>query len=87
MATAWIPALLRDLTQAQSHVEAPGRTVGQVIDALEAAYPGLRDRLCDGDRLVTGIAVAVDGRIAPLGLLASVTDQSEIHFLPSVGGG
>jgi molybdopterin synthase sulfur carrier subunit len=87
MATVWIPALLRDLTQGQAQVEVLGSTVGQVVESLDAAYPGLKDRLCDGDQLVRGIAVSVDGRLAPLGLLASVDAQSEIHFLPSVGGG
>lgn len=87
MAVVWIPALLRDLTQGQAQVEAPGNTVGQVIEALDATYPGLRDRLCEGAQLARGIAVSVDGRIVPLGLLASADAQSEIHFLPSVGGG
>jgi molybdopterin synthase sulfur carrier subunit len=87
MATVWIPALLRDLTQGQAHIKATGKTVGQVIESLDAVYPGLKDRLCDGDQLVRGLAVSVDSRIAPLGLLASVDEQSEIHFLPSVGGG
>jgi molybdopterin synthase sulfur carrier subunit len=87
MATVWIPALLRDLTEGQAHIEAFGNTVREVIDSLNTVHPGLRDRLCEGDRLSPGIAVAIDGRIAPLQLLASVTDQSEIHFLPSVGGG
>ena len=78
---------MRDLTGAQQQVNVPGKTVGQVIDALDAAYPGMRGRLCDGDRLDPAVAVAVDGRIARLGLLAPVGEQSEIRFLLTISGG
>ena len=87
MATVWIPALLRDLTGGQAQVSVPGSTVAQVIEALDLAYPGMRDRLCEGERLTPGIAVSVDGVLAPLGLLARVGEISEMHFIPAVGGG
>lgn len=87
MAVVWIPSLLRDLTAGQGQVNLPGTTVGQLIDALDAAYPGLKARLCEGDRLDPAIIVSVDGRIARLGLLAPVGEQSEVHFLPAVAGG
>jgi molybdopterin synthase sulfur carrier subunit len=87
MATVWIPALLRQMTRGQAQVNVPGDTVGQVIEALDAAYPGVRSRLCEGKGLTRGMAVSVDGHIAPLGLLAHVDEESEIHFVPAVGGG
>jgi molybdopterin converting factor small subunit len=87
MAVVWIPSLLRDLTAGQGQVNLPGTTVGQLIDALDAAYPGLKARLCEGDHLDPAIVVSVDGRIARLGLLAPVGEQSEVHFLPAVAGG
>ena len=87
MATVRIPSLLRDLTAGQETAEAPGRTVAQVISALDQAHPGIKARLCEGNRLAPTIAVSVDGRIAPLGLLAPVKEQSEILFLSAVGGG
>ena len=87
MATVWIPSLMRDLTGGQETVKVPGKTVGQVIAALDAAYPGIRDRLCEGDRIGPAVAVSVDGRIAQLGLFESVGEQSEIRFLPAVSGG
>jgi molybdopterin synthase sulfur carrier subunit len=68
-------------------VTVPGGTVRQVIAALEQAYPGTRDRLCDGDSLRSGLAVVVDGQVAPLGLLHDVGESSEVHFLPAIGGG
>jgi molybdopterin synthase sulfur carrier subunit len=87
MATVWIPSLLRDLTAGQETVTIPGATVGQVIDALDRAYPGVKGRLCDAGGLRPGIAVAVDTAVARLGLLQPVGPQSEVHFLPAIGGG
>jgi hypothetical protein len=34
-----------------------------------------------------GLAVVVDGETSQLGLLAQVREDSEIHFLPALGGG
>ena len=87
MATVWIPSLLRPLTAGQAKVSAPGKSVGQVIEALEAVHPGLKDRLCQDDQLKPAIAVSVDGRLTRLGLLAPVQEESEIHFMMAMAGG
>lgn len=78
---------MRDLTGRQETIKVPGKTVGQVIAALDAAYPGIRDRVCEGDRIGPAVAVSVDGRIAQLELFESVGEQSEIRFLPALSGG
>ena len=78
---------MRDLTGGQESAEAPGQTVGQVIAALERAYPGLHGRLCDGQRLNPAIVARVDGKVARLGLSETVEEHSEIHFLPAIAGG
>jgi len=87
MATVWIPSLLRELTGGATTVPAAGNTVREVIDALDATYPGLKARLCQDNRLRPGMSVAVDGTASRLGLRQSVGPDSEIHFLPSVSGG
>jgi molybdopterin synthase sulfur carrier subunit len=87
MAIVWIPAQLRDLTAGQPTLTVPGGTVAEVIAALDCAYPGVRDRLCDGDALRSGLVVAVDTQIARLGLQEPVGETSEVHFLPAIGGG
>jgi len=87
MATVWIPSLMRDLVAGRERVDAPGRTVGEVVDALDGVYPGIRDRLCEGERIAPVLMVWVDGRVARLGLLEAIGEQSEIHFLPAVAGG
>src|SRR5262249_46654536 len=83
----WIPSLLRDLTSGQEVVNVAGSNVRQVIEALEQAYPGIKDRLCDANGLRRSIAVAVDTQMARLGLLEPVGENSEVHFLPSISGG
>lgn len=83
----WIPALLRSLTGEQARVDVDGGTVGELIEALEARYPGLQARLLLGERLHPTLSVAVDGEISLLGLRQPVRSESEIHFLPAVRGG
>jgi molybdopterin converting factor small subunit len=87
MATVWIPTLIQPLTGGAPHVTAEGATVRELVDALEARFPGLRDRLCTGDTLKPSIAVTVDGVISDAGLRTPVGRDSEVHFLPAIAGG
>ena len=68
-------------------VEASGDRVRDLIDDVERQYPGIKERLCDSNQMRAGITVAVDGSVAALGLLQPVQPDSEVHFLPSIGGG
>jgi molybdopterin synthase sulfur carrier subunit len=87
VATVWVPSLMRDLTGGADRVDVPGSTVRQVIESLEAAYPGIKERLVEDDRLKPSIGVAVDGVVSRLGLRQPVGETSEVHFLPAVSGG
>ena len=89
MAEVWIPPLMQPLTGGAQRVKVPGSSVRQVISNLEQAYPGIRALLCDEeeDRIRPEIAVVVDGEVSRLGLLEGVGADSEVHFLPAIGGG
>ena len=89
MALVWIPTRLQALTQGHKQVEVPGATVRQLIDALDAQFPGIKAKLYDveNDSLARGIAVTVDTVTSELGLLEKVGDDSEVHFLAAVAGG
>ena len=83
----WIPSLLRDLTGGQEVVRVAGHTIRQVIQNLDQLFPGMQERLCAGNILRPGMAVAVNGQVSTLGMLQTIEPNSEIHFLPAVSGG
>lgn len=87
MAMVQIPSLLRDLTAGRSAVHAAGRTLRQVVDSLDAAYPGIKARLVEDGAIRPELSFAVDGEITPLGLLQPVEENSEVVIVPAVSGG
>ena len=92
MAVVWIPALYRDLTAGEATAVVPGDTVRQLIENLEARYPGMKARLYreDDERLRPGVVVVVDGtaiRERSRVLRQPLTQTSEVHFLPAISGG
>ncbi|MFZ5854378.1 MAG: MoaD/ThiS family protein [Chloroflexota bacterium] len=87
MATVLLPrslvALFAGLERRQ---EVEGTTVGEVLDALDARTPGLRDRLVEeGPRLRRHINVFVDGR--PADLETPVAPEETVHVIPAISGG
>ena len=82
-----IPAALRALTGGETKVTVAGETLREVLDALDAAYPGLKSRLVQGERMAAGLAVFVDGTAPAQGLRAKVAPNSEIYFAPAIAGG
>jgi sulfur-carrier protein len=87
MPVVWIPALLRELTGGEEKVEAPGETVRQVIEYLDERYPGIKERLCEEDRLRANMTVIVDGSASRQGMRQKLDETSEVHFLPAMSGG
>ena len=87
MATVFIPALMRKLTGGKATVEVSGANVREIVNNLEELHPGLKERLVDKWKLKSNINVAVDGQVTPLGMLEKVGENSEVHFLPAIGGG
>jgi molybdopterin synthase sulfur carrier subunit len=88
VAVVWIPALLQSLTAGDRTATIPGATLREVINNLDSRYPGIKDRLLDDDgRLRPEIAAAIDGETEHWGLLEPVKDDSEVHFIPAIGGG
>jgi len=87
MATVVIPALLRKLTGGKDRTLATGVTLKEIIDDLERQFPGFRERVVAGDDLVGSLAVSIDGEIITGGLMEPVQPDSEVHFVPAIGGG
>lgn len=78
---------MRKFTDGEENITIPGATVREVIDNLENRYPGMKERLCEEDRLKPGIAVYINGLLTRGSLLERVDTDAEIHFLPAIGGG
>ena len=87
MPRVYIPPLVRPLTNGADQLDIEAKNVRGAIEQLEERFPGIRERLCEGDALKPGLAVAVDGNVSSLGLLAKLKPDSEVHFLPAIGGG
>ena len=87
MPVVWIPALLLPLSEGRQKVNVPGVTIRQVINNLERQYPGISERLLDGDRLRPNISVVVDGFISQDKLRHKLKDHSEVQFIPAISGG
>lgn len=68
-------------------MEVPGGNLRQVIAAVDAVYSGMAERLLKEGSLSPSLAVSIDGAFTNRGLLAKVGPESEIHFLPAIGGG
>ena len=87
MPTVIIPPLMRKFTDGEENITLPGATVREVINNLESRYPGIKERLCEENRLKPGIAVYINGLLTRGSILERVDTDAEIHFLPAISGG
>lgn len=87
MVTVFIPAQLKELTGGIMSVEVEAKNIRQVVEQLELRFPGIRQRLCDGDDLRSGLQVSIDSVMTSRGLIAKVQPGNEVHFVPAFGGG
>jgi molybdopterin converting factor small subunit len=79
-------ALVALFPGAVRHVELPAATVGEAIDALDARWPGMRDRLCDSvPRVRRHINVFVEGERATLA--TPLPPGAEMVVMTAISGG
>ncbi len=87
MTTVFIPTMLQPIAGGVKQVDLEARNVRQLIDRLDQLYPGMKDRLTEEGKIRSNLAVAIDGERARMGLLERVNENSEVHFVPAIGGG
>ncbi|MAQ12647.1 MAG: MoaD/ThiS family protein [Chloroflexota bacterium] len=87
MATIFIPTMLQKMTGGDKKVDMDARNVRQVIDRLDELYPGIKNRLVEDGEILPNLAIAIDGDVAIMGMLEKVREDSEVHFVPAIGGG
>jgi molybdopterin synthase sulfur carrier subunit len=88
--TVLIPAPLRKLTGGEPRVGADGETLAELIDSLEARYPGIKERVCDPDgELRRFVNVFVNGENARNldGIGTTVSNGDEVGIIPAMAGG
>ncbi|MDX1523974.1 MAG: MoaD/ThiS family protein, partial [Anaerolineae bacterium] len=86
MSTVRIPSPLRKYTDGQSKVQTDGATIGELIESLEAQFPGIKTRLCDdSNQIKRYVNVFVnDEEIRTLqGIDTAVTDKDEVSIVPA----
>jgi molybdopterin synthase sulfur carrier subunit len=85
-----IPTPLRKLTQNLEIVDAEGATIRELIDSLERAYPGLKERICDDQnqirRFVNVFLNDEDVRFLSESE-TPVKSGDEVSIVPAIAGG
>jgi sulfur-carrier protein len=90
MANVRIPTPLRKLTDGKEEVAAAGATVGEVLNNLDQAFPGLKARICDDAGAVRKFVniFANDEDIRFLqNLDTPIKDGDELSIVPAIAGG
>lgn len=84
-----IPTILRSYTGGEKIVTADGANLQAVIDALDAAHPGLAERITDESGLRRFMNVYLNDEDVRFidGLKTQVVDGDSITILPAVAGG
>jgi sulfur-carrier protein len=85
-----IPTILRTYTQDQSQVTAEGATLTEVLDSLEASFPGIKARVVDEQgalRRFVNIYVAEEDVRFANGLDTATPDGAQVSIIPAVAGG
>ncbi len=89
MISVEIPTILRSYTGGERSVAAAGTTLGEVVSSLETSYPGIADRLIEGDALRRFVNVYLNDEDVRFldGLATPVSDDDTVTILPAVAGG
>lgn len=82
-----IPSPLRSYTNNLGQVELSGASLGELLDKLDAAYPGIRFRMIDEqDRIRKHIKIYVDKSNAE-SLCQSLEGKQRIQIVCALSGG
>jgi molybdopterin synthase sulfur carrier subunit len=88
--TIRIPTQLRELSGGNAEVTGEAGTLATVLDGLESAHPGFRERLYDDQgELRRFVNVFVDDEDIRFldGLNTEVLDRATVSIVPAVAGG
>ncbi|WP_435112806.1 ubiquitin-like small modifier protein 1 [Nocardiopsis synnemataformans] len=89
-ASVRVPTILRTYTNDASEVSAQGATLAEVLDDLEANYPGIRARILDDGgkvRRFVNVYIGDEDVRFEKGLQTEVADGAQVSIIPAVAGG
>lgn len=88
--TVRIPSVLRNLTAGKETIDVAAATIDDALAAIEAAYPGIKARLCDDAgklrRFVNVFVGEEDIRFLD-GQKTAIKDGDLIDIVPAIAGG
>ncbi len=84
-----IPAILQNLTHNKKSIKTTGSSIAEIINTIEAEYPGFRDRVIADGKVHRFMNIYVnDDDIRFLNNLdTKVSSSDSITILPAVAGG
>lgn len=85
-----IPTALQKFTSNQAVLECSGTNISELIESIEKACPGIKERLCDENgqprRFLNLYVNSEDIRFLD-GVTTSLKDGDEVSIVPAVAGG
>ena len=90
MATVKIPTPLRRLTNEKDEVLTSAKNIAEMISDLEKQFPGMQERLCDGDgaiRKFVNIYVNEEDIRFLSGPETEINDNDTVSIIPAIAGG
>ena len=90
MPSVLIPTPLRKLTNDLAEVSTAGGSVGEIIENLDKAFPGVKERIFDeAGEVRRFILIHVNGEDIRFldGLKTTVADRDEVSITPALAGG
>jgi molybdopterin converting factor small subunit len=88
--TVRVPTILRPYTDGSAEVSVEGTTLTEVLQALEAAHPGIRARVLDDDgalRRFVNVYVGEEDVRFTEGLDTPTPAGATVSIIPAVAGG
>ena len=80
------PVLVALFPGAESRLEMPAGTVEELVDALDARWPGMRDRICDSTPAIRiHMNVFADGERASL--QTRLAPGADVFIITAISGG
>lgn len=85
-----VPTALQKFTNNQATLECSGTNVSELIESIEKACPGIKERLCDENgqprRFLNLYVNSEDIRFLD-GVTTALKDGDEVSIVPAVAGG